>query len=198
MSAHWNDTLSTIGGLAGAAAAVAAWRAATKANATADTVARIERDRHHAELAPQFDIGFVETSETRAKLAIHLSGPDQLGHLTSITASVGNDDAEHVLASPGLDVTQEGVDAFVWGPFRFQPDADGADRNGRAVAPVSLLVGRGRSFAMERTRPGHWMTGKTFERWQENYRNEPVRLILTCRRDDEEWVVTRRIPNPPL
>ena len=126
------------------------------------------------------------------------SGPDPLGHLDAVTVAVANDDRNRVIINPGLGATQEDVDAHVWGPWRFAPHTDDADRNGRAVAPVPLQLGRGRPFTMERTRPGHWMRGTDQAAWQQQYADHPIRLLLTCRQGDERWVIARQIPNPPL
>lgn len=196
MSIPWGDiaTFSTAG--FSAVAAGGAWFAARRANRTANAVARIEKERWHAELTPRFELDLAETGNGQALLDIHLAGPDALGHLDSISIAVGNDDRGHQLLSPGVDVTQEEVDAFVWGPYRFSPGADGTDEHGREPKPFDLAVGTGARRAMQRTRPGHWMTGKTQGMWQGEYVGKPIRLVLTCRRGDEKWVITRHLENP--
>ncbi|MYX67339.1 hypothetical protein K388_05606 [Streptomyces sp. KhCrAH-43] len=196
MSIPWGDiaTFSTAG--LSAVAAAGAWFAAHRANRTADTVARIEEQRWHAELTPQFSFELMETGNGQALLDVHLEGPDFLGHLDSISIAVGNDDRGHPVLNAGVDVTQEEVDAFVWGPYRFSPHADGADEHGRSPEPFDLAVGTGTRRAMQRTRPGHWMEGKTPGTWQGEYVGKPIRLKLTCRRGDEEWVITRHLENP--
>ena len=89
------------------------------------------------------------------------------------------------------------VDAHVWGPFRFIPHNDQGDANGRRVGPFPFQVGRGRPLSMERTRPGHWTEGQTQALWQQGYADQPIRLRMVCRRGDEEWVIARRVENPP-
>ncbi|WP_169317302.1 hypothetical protein [Actinacidiphila oryziradicis] len=159
-------------------------------------MARIERERWHADLMPQFDITLTETGSGDARLNVHLCGPDHLRHLDAVTITVDDDDNDHTVRQPRVGLTQADVDAQVWGPYRFLLGSDGADQQGRAVAPVPLTVGRGRPFFMERTEPGRWMA-MNMAAWQRQNAAKPVRLILTCRRGDEEWVVARRIDNPP-
>jgi len=228
MSFPWNETLSTTAAVGSFVAAGIALRisskanstgakgveaaqysneaadkaneAAQKANETAEIVARIEQQRRHDELTPDLRITLVEQGggSAQARLNVHLAGPHQLGHLDHLAITVDNDDMERRLLREDEQLTQADVDAHVWGPFHFVRGADGADEHGRSVPPVRLTVGRGRPFAMTRTVPGRWMTGKTFSMWQEEYRGQPVRLRITCRRGDEEWVLAQEVENPPL
>ena len=62
-----------------AVAAVGSWRAARRANKTAETVARIERDRRHEERRPQFDLTLEARGPQHSMLNVHLAGPDELG-----------------------------------------------------------------------------------------------------------------------
>lgn len=204
MPIHWSDGTSAITAVFAAVTAGFALKAAYKnndigesANSTAEALARIERERWHTERTPQFDITWTEEQGDRAKLLIYLSGPDQLGQLDEIRVRVGDDDMLHEAREGDPEVSQEDYDNFVWGPYRFPHGSDGADVHGRTVAPFQLSVGRGRPLVMERTRPGHWMRGTTPEQWQRRYSGYPVRLILTCRRGDEEWVLARPVDQPP-
>lgn len=196
MPTSWGDIVTF--GTAGlsAVAAGGSWFAAHKANRTAKAVARIEEERWRADLTPKFTFDLTETGNGQALLDVHLEGPDALGHLDSISIVVGNDDRGHQLVHSGPDVTQEEVDAFVWGPYRFSPSADGTDEHGHGPKPFDLVVGTGTRRAMQRTRPGHWMTGKTQGMWQGEYVGKPIRLVLTCRRGDKKWVITRHLKNP--
>ncbi|NEE58393.1 hypothetical protein G3M55_79370 [Streptomyces sp. SID8455] len=40
------------------------------------------------------------------------------------------------------------------------------------------------------------MRGKTQGVWQGEYVGQPIRLVLTCRRGDREWVLARQLENP--
>lgn len=198
MSIPWGEITASFTAVASTVAAYLAWRTSVRSAETADAVARIEEQRWHADLTPQFKLDLAEVGNGQALLDIHLAGPDALGHLDSISIVVGNDDRAHEVLNAGVDVTQEEVDAFVWGPYRFSPNANGADDDGRGPEPFDLAVGIGTQRAMQRTRPGHWMTGKTQGTWQGEYVGKPIRLKLTCRRGDEQWVITRHLDNPPF
>ncbi|WP_086765411.1 hypothetical protein [Streptomyces bobili] len=191
MSIPWTDigTVSTAG--LSAIATWGAWRAATRSAKTADTVARIERQRWHADLTPEFDISIERGEGDRATLSVRLIGPVPLKQLDEIAIRiVSSDDMDRTVRLPG-DRTQEDVDAQVWGPCRFSYSADGADVNGQTVELFPLRVGTGRPFSIERTRPPHWQQGGNVERnWRDDWMNKPMRLILTCRREDfDPWVV---------
>jgi hypothetical protein len=203
MGFPWSETINVVIATFSAAAAGGSWKAARRANDaakrsndTAEAVARIERERWHADLTPQFDITLTETGSGDARLNVHLDGPDHLRHLDAVTITVGDDDNDHTLYQPRVGLTQADYDAQIFGPYRFLPTSDGADQDGRAVAPTPLTVGRGRPFSMERTEPGHWMA-MDMTAWQRQNADKPIRLTLTCRRGDEEWVIARRIDNPP-
>jgi hypothetical protein len=52
-------------------------------------------------------------------------------------------------------------------------------------------------LGLSRTRPGHWMGATTPGQWQREH-DGPVRLQITCRRGDEQWVLPRetQVPEP--
>ncbi|MER5694969.1 hypothetical protein ACWDBO_31670 [Streptomyces mirabilis] len=206
------DYLAITGAVAAglsAVAAVGSWKAAHRANKTsvqaqetgerafqtAEAVARIERDRRHEERRPQFELRLEPRSEQHCMLNAHLLGPDELGEVEIVSIRVDDDDKNRAQLTPG-GPTREEVDNHVWGPLRFTPRVDEADTHGRGVGPFTLKVGRGRLFQMEPTPPGRWMTGTSQEQWQWEYRDHPVRLIITCRVGDEEWLLPRRLDLP--
>lgn len=192
MSASWTDWIAL--GAAGfsAIAAGGSWWAAHRANETSRAVAKIERDRWHAELTPIFDIEIKGSNHQHPSLDVQLRGPVQLLHLDSVHISIANDDHDRSDALPG-PVTQAQVDAQVWGPYRFS--ADGTDANGRAIAAVPMIVGRGRPFALEKTRAPHWWEGDDVDaRWIRQYNGKPLRLVITCTREGHRpWVVPYEI-----
>ncbi|MGQ4338093.1 hypothetical protein ACN6LF_001889 [[Kitasatospora] papulosa] len=196
MDIPWGDIATFVTAGASTVAAFLAWRTAVRSAATADTVARIEQERWHSDLTPRFELELAETGNGQASLLLRLAGPDSLQHLDRISIEVGNDDKERVLFHSGPDVSQADIDAFVWGPLKFTPGVNGTDENGRGPEPFSLEVGRGTQRAMQRTHPGHWMTGKTQGMWQGEYVGQPVRLVLRCRRGEQEWVIARQLDNP--
>lgn len=179
-------------------AAFGAWRAAHRSAETADAVARIEQDRWHADLLPQFEITIDRHEGDRATLNVHLVGPVPLCQLDEINIEiVQSDDMSRVATLPG-EPTQEQLDAQVWGPMRFTYGANGADRDGKSVAPFFLAVGKGHPFSIERTRPPHWQQGgDRGARWRDQWLNKPMRLVLTCRKEGfKSWVVPCKVDVP--
>lgn len=197
MSIEWTDTISAAAAGLSAVAAGGAWWAARRSAATAETLASIERDRRHEDLTPDIALSFTGRFGDNGSITVHLAGPDSLGDLTAVQLEMVNDDMDHRVLNPTPDLTQADADAHVWGPFRFVPGVDGADRNGRQTGAVPLEMGRGRPFAVERTRPGHWMEGMAADGWQDRYTHLPIRVRVTCRRGEETWVLARELENPP-
>jgi len=198
MSIHWGDVATFSTAALSAVATAGAWLAAHRSAETADAMTHIEQDRWHAELTPQFDLELIDTGNGQALLNVHLSGPDALRRLDEVRIVVGDDDKERNVLHPERNVTQADVDAFVWGPFRFSHGSNGTDEHGRGPEAFPLDVGTGTQRAMQRTRPGRWMEGKSQAMWQGEYVGKPIRLILTCRRGDEEWILARHLENPPF
>lgn len=198
MSIPWGAIASFSTAALSTVAAFGAWRAAHRSTTTADTVARIEQDRWHADLLPQFELSIERAERDRGTLSVRLLGPLPLCHLDEIRiVIVQSDDMSRMATLPG-GPTQEELDAQVWGPLRFTHGADGADVNGKTVAPFSLQVGTGRPFSIERTRPPHWQQGEDRDaRWRNEWLNKPMRLVLTCRREGfREWTVPRDVVVP--
>ncbi|MER5875427.1 hypothetical protein ABT119_05800 [Streptomyces sp. NPDC001910] len=198
MDIPWGAVASFATAALSTVAAFGAWRAAHRSAGTADAVARIEQDRWHADLLPQFRIGIERAEGDRATLSVHLVGPLPLCRLDEIRlAIVQSDDMTREARPPG-EPTQEQLDAQVWGPFRFSQGADGADVDGRTANPIALEVGAGRPFSIERTRPPHWQQGDDrAARWRDQWINRPMRLVLTCKREGfKSWVVPYEVEIP--
>lgn len=203
---------STVAAGLSAVAALGSWKAAHRANKTsaqahqtgerafqtAEAVARIEKDRWHADLLPQFHITIEGIEGDRATLNVHLVGPLPLHQLDEVEIEVvASDDMSRIVTLAG-GPSQEEVDAQVWGPLRFVPNANEADVNGQRIPSFLLRVGAGHPFALERTRPPRWQEGNDRQqRWRDQWLNKPMRLILTCRRDGfEPWRVPYEVEVP--
>ncbi|MDX2757930.1 hypothetical protein [Streptomyces europaeiscabiei] len=198
MDIPWGDIATFSTAALSAVAAAGAWRAAHRSTTTATTVARIEQDRWHAELMPQFDITIERGEGDRATLSVRLDGPLPLRRLDEIRIEIAqSDDMSYTARTPGPP-TQDELDAQVWGPFQFTHGADGADASGKTVAPFALEVGKGRPFSIGRTRPPYWQLGDDRDaRWRDQWLNKPMRLVLTCRREGFTlWTVPQEVEVP--
>lgn len=192
MSIHWADGTTAITAVAGTIAAIAAWKAAERSNRTAETVARIEQNRWQTEMEPTFDITIVRPQGGYATLDVQLTGPHALRQLDEIVVEIlASDDQMRDPLNPVGRPTAEDVRNHTWGPYRFTPRVDGADEHGKMVAPFDLVVGRGRPFALEETRPPFWQEGNDrADRWRDQWDGKPLKLRLTCRREGHEaWVI---------
>lgn len=198
MNIPWSDVSSFSAAGLSAVAAVGAWMAARRSNATADSVAAIERERWHADLTPIFDLKIKGLEGDRATLDVQLIGPYPLQNLDRMAVSITSSDDSDRMSRLAGGPTQEEVDAQVWGPYRFTHGADGADEGGHTVAPVSLKVGRGRPFSIEQTRPPTWQEGSDRqERWWNQWTGKPLKLVITCQRAGfAPWVVPVDVERP--
>ena len=175
-------------------------RSAQAADAAASTLAAIERDRRRDELTPRFDI----TCEVRdiardhADLLITLGrgGAQYLDWVTvTILDEAGQDHGVHGLPQ---GVTQQEAEEFVWGAWEFNPEASSqvvSNRESRP-RPYSRLSGKNQDrLGLRATKPGPWMTATSSEAWREEYRNQPLRLLLTCKRNEYEdpWFIQRDV-----
>jgi hypothetical protein len=137
----------------------------------------IERHRWHADLTPQFETTCTATSTGRAELRVAFAGPPGLDRLDRVVVSIRDDRRGRVPVTAG-GPTAEQIAWQVWGPYRFVPGVDGADQDGRGVAPGELVLGDRVRFTLERTLPPPW-AGDT-DGWRRQYAGQPVRVTLTC------------------
>jgi hypothetical protein len=182
-----------------ALATAGAWLAARHAAGAAASLTTIERHRWHAELTPQFDITCRATSDVLAELRVAFVGPAGLNRLDEVIVSIRDDIRGRAPVTPG-GPTAEQIAGQIWGPYKFRPGVDGADPHGRSTAPVQMLLGDWRPYALEWTLPPMWMTsGNAGEQWWQQYIATPVRLTVTCVRDGREpWTVPREVTVVPF
>ncbi|WP_300603000.1 hypothetical protein [Trebonia sp.] len=161
-------------------------------------VAAIEQDRRHDELEPEFEITCIveKTAVDSAVLRVTLTGG--LEPLDEVVISI-LDEADRDHWSRGLPsgVTQEQAEAFVWGPWEFNTGASDQVVSNRESRPRPYSRVNGKNWdllSLQATRPGHWMTGTSQDKWREQYRNHPIRLLITARREGHDpWDVQRDI-----
>lgn len=164
-----------------AAAGVAAWAAygsrsaAREANLAAHTLARIEQDRRHAELCPQFRVSIRPLGpgvrEGLLKLRVLLAGPPALVQLDQLTVKIRDDnhtrgEGQQTAGGPSGDQ----IKRHVWAPYRFipgtGPDDARADETGReTVYQRELPVGEALMYQLELNQPPPWSSGTTQTEW---------------------------------
>jgi len=186
-----------------AAASVAAWAArqshnsAVQANAAAGSLAAIERGRRHDELAPEFELKFTETGSNSANLRVTLIGGG-MESLDAVTFTILDEtDKDHWSGGLPGTLTQEQAEAFVWGPWEFNTAAAVQIVSNRESRPRSYSRVSGKNWdllPLMRTQPGHWMSTYSQQQWQEEYEDQPIRLLITCRRGGyEPWTLLQDV-----
>lgn len=177
----WNLVAASVSTVA----ALGSWAAAAQANGAAKSLEKIEQDRRHDELTPDFRIRTERTSRDpdMALLWLKLVGPAGLRYLDRVVVTIRDTVEARIPISP-LGPTAEQVADHVFGPYRFRPQIDGFDRTGREVGPISLLVGDEHPpFTLVRTAPPSW-SEQSVEGWRAEHQTDPVRLSIECRRTD--------------
>lgn len=182
--------------IAGAAAWEATGRAsdsAEEARKTADIVARIESDRWHHEITPQIDITIHEGGLGTGKAHMHVAfnGPAVHQRIERMLLAVIDDGRER---RPGVTygLSQEQIDAQVWGPYQFESTNDGASDDGRRVPGFAIGLGQQRDFWLIQTAPpGDYPPGN----WSVEYGDGPVRIRVECHVAGEPrpWVYIREV-----
>lgn len=188
---------ASIGAVAAVVAGVAgvgAWRAG---NRTADATAAqttLQAENWHVQRTPQFKVTCRRTHGDDAEMHVALVGPPGLDRIDELTVSIRDDDMDHTPRLAG-GLTAEEVAAQIWGRYRFNPAADGADKTGRAPEPFPLAAGASRRFSLVPTLPP---SRAIPESWQDSYADDPLRLELTARCDGHApWRVTLDINVEP-
>jgi len=139
----------------------------SQANASASTLAEIERQRRHGELYPRLRVvcePWGPGVEGTLRLRVTLVGPPGLDRLDRLTAAIRND---HFRRGEGYPErmggpTAEQVKAHIWGPYHFTPatgpDDARADSTGRTtVYDTPIPTGEQLVYQLEHTLPGSWM-----------------------------------------
>lgn len=166
---------------------------ADQSHRTAEAVAKIERDRWHAEQTPEFEIDarVLSPHVMRGVISVGLQGPGWLHHVDRVIVRI-DDDFIRQPPPPGTASPEE-VAAQIWGPLRFTADSPGVNGSGRATLPFSLTVGQPQRFNVEMTSMPRWWHGTPAD-WVDRHLGDPVRLVIECRVGEYDYYFHRVVP----
>lgn len=189
-------TLGVLGFLATGASAIAAigsCKSSRQASQAATTLAGIERDRWHTELSPIFEIACHRSPVSeRATLVLTLTGPPGLDRLDGVAVAVRDDQPRK---PTGIGPPADEISKVIWGPCRFVPSVDQADKLGRAVPSLPLDKMVRTPLALEPSLVPHWHDHST---WRRQYADHPLRLTITGTREGHKpWMIPRDVPIEP-
>lgn len=163
-----------------------------------ERVAEIEQGRRHDDLTPELDVECTLARDGIVQLTLELTGPAGVDRLDEVRVRV-RDDRPGRKPSPALGLTDEQFAQAIWGPCRLNPDAENTDPIGREHGPFKLLRNEPYPLHLEPSPAPSWWID--LEAWRRQVNKQPVRLEITCRRQDDPkpWVVLREItPVNPL
>ena len=177
-----------------------------KANAAAETLAGIERDRRRSELTPRFRIAWEPANPgvDALTMRIMLTGPPGLDRVDRLTVRIRNDHFRRddwPLTAGGP--TREQVQQQIWGPYRFRPhtgpDDARADEHGRVtVYDHEVPVGEQLQFLLEPTVPPSWSRDASGEWWR-GMVGTVIRLALEAERTGHgRWTLPAELDTAPL
>ena len=153
--------------------------AAIYSNRTSKTIAKIEKDRRHSELTPQFDVFLVNTRPDNHELTLWLRGPAGLDNIDSLTISIR--DNKRMGASASGSPTEQEVAKQIWAPRRFSPQIDGASSDGRSVPYLDLRLGDQAKFQLEKTPAPPWATHNGPNEWWESLGiSRSIKISIRC------------------
>lgn len=191
--------LSTVGTVFSAAAAGAALFAVRRANNTADSVARIERDRWHTDLTPRLHLEIQQNPHLR--LAVRFDGPAGLRVLDRLVLTIRDDrdrSRDNQLAGTAAP---EQMAAIIWGPYQFRPRMQGVDETGRVAELTELHLDDTWLLALDPSMKPRWYEGADgHQRWHDQYDGAPLRLWAECHAAGHQpWTLPCTItpPTPP-
>lgn len=158
-------------------------------------IEELERQRRHDELTPQFEITH-RRSQGSDDVTLHLAfvGPPGLDQLDGVEVVIRDDRPDRRPIIAGGPTAKE-IASVIWGPYRLRPGVDGADQTGRHTPAVPLRRGEALYRLLEPSLAPHWSADPVW--WRHQYAGQPVRLTLTCTRQDEPpWVLTVEVTIP--
>ncbi|MFD5856019.1 hypothetical protein [Streptomyces chartreusis] len=173
-------------------AAFASWRSSREANATASSIAQIERDRWHRELTPQLRL---RVDANQQKVYVRFDSPAAL-KLLQVWLHVRDDRdrSEDPVLGAGPTAAQRAE--VIWGPYSFRRGTDGVMAGGRSAGPYRLAAQDMTLVAIEPSHRPTWMEGTSGEdQWRSQYRTAGMRLWADCEAEGHKpWRLSFELP----
>jgi hypothetical protein len=169
--------------------ALASVRYTRRQAVASESVTAIEAKRLHDDLTPELVITCTAPPGAdirRADMTLELTGPPGLGDLDEVTVEI-RDDMPERKPGPGSQMTQEQISEVIWGPYRLNPAVKDTDSLGRKHGPFRLPIHEPYPIPLEQSMAPPWTNP---EHWRNQYKDKPVRLEITCRRQGHEpWIL---------
>ena len=159
-----------------------------------ETLTAMELSGRHENLTPNLRVEAVSWApgSDGIRLTVRLVGPHGLDRLDGVKIRLRDDKDRSPQVAGGP--TQEQIDAAIWGPYRFEPGVDGADRLGRSVEAFSLRQGDERPLYVRPSMRPEWSSP---EWWLGEFADQPIRVEIICTRvGDEPWRLVVDVPQP--
>lgn len=163
-------------------------------SAAQDRATAIEDDRRHDELTPVFEASCEVNGDPGDSAALKITLAGGIDALDEVVITVQDESGtDHWGRGLPDGVTHEQAEAFVWGPWELDTNASAQVVSNRQTRPRPYSLPSGKNWdvlTLSATRPGPWMTGTTPDKWRKDRRQQPIRLLITCRREGHKpWFV---------
>lgn len=146
-----------------------------KANEAARKMAKIDEERRHRELTPQFQFDWDILNPPFQRLGIKLVDPIDIQHLDRVTLTIRDSKKHHGKYSGTR--TQEEIDSCIWAPLRFSPGLEGTSQDGRVAICPELVKLDVFHFQLGKTSVAPWTTE---DWWKEYVWSLPIKIDILC------------------
>ena len=180
-----------------AGAAIASWRAAKSSNSTSNSLAKIEKERRHAELRPVFKVRCEKyPNDEIFYLILKLDGPAGLDRVDTLKISI-RDNQRMPIEDPNGLRTKEEIGAQIWAPFCFSPMVDGSSADGRYIPYSDLKLGDECRFQLQRVSAPPWNQTGGQKWWREQGLTPWLKISILCKNSEmEPWTIPWEIETP--
>ena len=197
MSVDWTNLTGAVATVIAAGAAVASWRAAKSSNRTSNLLAKIEKERRHAELRPVFSVRCEKyPNDDIFYVILKLDGPAGLERVDTLKISI-RDNKRMPKSDPTGQRTEQELANQIWAPFCFSPNVDGSSVDGRSVPYADLKLGDECRFQLQRVSVPSWNHAGGVRWWQEQGIEPFLKISILCQNSEmTPWTIPWEIETP--